>query len=537
MLFRSLERVERPRTLDPFKAFETYGDKFATARATHMLIHALQASDVGVWGAKGDKGIPQGWTEIAPHAHPFRNLVGYTDAEGEPKGAYQTLFVPPAIEQALRPITDPDYTNKIAGFTKLRMFQSYTKAAQLGLSFFHAVTENYMAAANMGAVGWFKALKADRDTPEFLEQERDLIAHGGTTSIQGKSYEAHEGLTLSSLPTWSESWRTLPGIRQVDQAAQKITDLTFGKLQRQFKVGDYSTHKAAWMARNPNATPAEQNAALRSMAKEINAVYGGLHNENLGINKMTTQVARALLLAPDWTFSNFFNVKYATEKGTSAGKMARMFWLRAIVGGMAATQLMSLALSRKLSKRPTQVHMGTDPDGKEIYQNLFFKGAPGDLANLIGNVKDYGAIAGLARTVGNKASPVIRTYNELRDNKSFTGRELVPHGMNPVASTVRTAYEAGKSLAPIPWSLGNMKDMLFGPDSHKYKIPLEVLTTLFAGTPPTHVAAKPEKESQSILDQITSGKVSAPGQSTSTKPPNPLLQMKRQQHQLLHPRP
>ena len=139
--------------------------------------------------------------------------------------------------------------------------------------------------------------------------------------------------------------------------------------------------------------------------------------------------------------------------------------------------------------------------------------------------------------MGNKASPVIRTYNELRDNKSFTGRELVPHGMNPVASTVRTAYEAGKSLAPIPWSLGNMKDMLFGPDSHKYKIPLEVLTTLFAGTPPTHVAAKPEKESQSILDQITSGKVSAPGQSTSTKPPNPLLQMKRQQHQLLHPRP
>ena len=29
-----------------------------------------------------------------------------------------------------------------------------------------------------------------------------------------------------------------------------------------------------------------------------------------------------------------------------------------------------------------------------------------------------------------------------------------------------------------------MKDMLIGPDSHKYKIPLEVLTTLLAGTPP-----------------------------------------------------
>jgi hypothetical protein len=394
-----------------------------------------------------------------------------------------------------------------------------------------------MALANMGARGWLKALKADKDTPEFHEREADFIAHGGTTAIQGKSYEAAEGLTLSSLPTAEEAWRSTAGVRHVYAAAKGITDLTFGKLQRQFKVVDYSLHKAAWLAEHKDAMPSERTAAMRSIAKEVNAVYGGLHTENLGINKMTANVARALMLAPDWTFSNLFNLKYAGE-ASPGGKMARMFWLRAVVGGMAATQLMSLLLSGKLSKRPTQVHLGTDADGKEIYQNLFFKGAPGDLANTIGNIKDYGAVEGLFRTMSNKASPVIRTGVEAVKNQTFLGREIAPKGMNPVAGTVRGAWEAGKSLAPIPWSFGNVEEMLFGPEAYKYKKPLEVMTTLFAGTPPVHVAPpKPEKDARSIWEQIKTGKVAAPKEPAS-KParlPNPVEQMKRQQRRELHP--
>lgn len=105
--------------------------------------------------------------------------------------------------------------------------------------------------------------------------------------------------------------------------------------------------------------------------------------------------------------------------------------------------------------------------------------------------------------------------------------------MNPVALTVRTGYEGAKGLAPIPWSIANTAEMLFGPESHKYKIPLEVLTTLFAGTPPSHVSpAKPEKASQSILDQIWTGKVAAPREP---KPVDPVQQMKREQRRELNP--
>ena len=532
-ILEAIAHNQRPKTLDALKAFDTYGDKFATARATHLLIEQLQESDTGKWGSRGDKGIPKDWVEIAPHAHVFRDPVAYLDAEGKPASAYRTLFVPKKIEQGLRPITDPDYMNKVAGFYGVRTTQAYTKAAQLGLSFFHATTENYMALANMGARGWLKGLKADRDAPGFLEQEADFIGHGGTTSVQGKAYEAAEGLTLSSLPTAGEAWRSMAGVRHVERAAKAITDLTFGKLQRQFKVVDYSLHKAAWLAKHRQSMPSERTAAMRSIAKEINAVYGGLHGENLGVNKSTQDVARAVMLAPDWTLSNVFNLKYAAEGGTPAGKMARMFWLRAIVGGMAATQLMSLLLSGKLSKRPTQAHLGTDADGNEIYQNLFFKGAPGDLANTIGNIQEYGAVEGLLRTMANKEAPLLHTYDELKTNKNFLGRELVPHGMNPIASTVRTAYEGAKGVAPIPWSIANMTEMLFGPDSHKYKIPLEALTTLFAGTPPSHVKPrKAEKESQSILDQIWTGKVAAP---TEHKPVDPVERMKREERREIHP--
>jgi len=518
----------RPRTLNAFAAFQTYGDKFATARATHMLIEQVVDSKLGIFGTQGDKNIPQGWKEIAPHAHPFRNLIAYNDAEGNPKAAYETLFVPPVIEEALRPITDPDYTNKIAGFTKLRVFQGYTKAAQLSLSYFHATSENYMALANMGPSGWLKALKADRYSPEFLEQERDFIKNGGTTSIQGNVYEAYSSVPVSSLPTWQESWKSMPGVRHVDAIAKQITEFTFGKMQRQFKVTDFAIHKAAWLASNPHSTPAEQNTAMRSIAGEVNSVYGGLHWENLGVNKMSVQVARAILLAPDWTLSNIANVHTAFTK-TAGGKLARMFWLRAMVGGMIATQAMSLLLSRHPSKRPTQVYMGLDRDGKEVYQNIFFKGAPGDMANLISNVKDYGALFGLTKTAGGKAGPVVRTGIQAITVKNFFGRAIVPKGMNPIAGTVRGGYELGKDLLPLPWSITNMEEMLFGPERHKYKIPLEVLTTLFAGTPPTHVPDKrAPKDSLGIWDQITTGKVSA-----TTPRGSPEEKLRREQQRLM----
>ncbi len=455
-----------PKTINAFDAFTIHGDKFATARATRLLVNQIKDSGVGI-EEKDRWKRPKGWVALASHSPEFQSEQHYQDPGGEDHAVQVPLVVPKYIDDALRPITHPEFLGALPGFRKLRFFQAYTKSIQLGLSLFHAYTENLMALGNMGPMGWARGLRADRTSPEFTEQERDFIAHGGTTSVQGKTVEAYKSLQPGSIPTWNDIWQRAPVVREMDQLARSVTEFTFGRLQRQFKVTDYALHKAAWLAKNPNVW--DRESALQSIAKEINAVYGGLHWENIGVSKATVELARALMLAPDWTISNLFNLKYAAERGTPAGKMARAFWIRTLVGGAIATQLLSLALSKKPSKNPTQVYMGQDPDGKDVYQNVFFKGASGDVINLVHNVGDYGAVEGLARTLAGKAAPVVRTGLQLASNRDYLGREIVPKGMHPVAGTVRAAGAIAKGVAPVPFSAQNMYDMLLGPDAGKYR--------------------------------------------------------------------
>ena len=496
----------KPKTLNAFDAFTIHGDKFATARATHLLVNQIKDSGVGV--VEGDRfKRPAGWVELAAHSPEFRSSVKYTDDAGEPAVTQVPLVVPKFIDDALRPITDPEFLGALPGFRRARTFQAYQKAVQLGLSGFHALTENYMGLANMGPVGWAKALRADRLSPEFHAQERDFISHGGTTGIQGKTVDAYKSFEPGSIPTWTDIWRRAPVIRQMDELAQGVTSFTFGRMQRQMKVTDYALHKAAWMAKHPEATEAETAPAMASIAKEINAVYGGLHFENLGWNKSTVELARAAMLAPDWTFSNVFNARYAAERGTPGGKLARAFWMRQLVGGAILTQLVSLLWGHKLSKNPTQVYMGNDAEGREIHQNLFFKGAAGDLVNLVHNVWDLGAVEGLARTMAGKAAPIPRSGLQLAVNRDYLGREIVPKGMSPLAGTARAAWSVLKSLAPIPYSVQNSYDMLAGPKAGQYSVP-EVISTLLSGNPPRHTAPeKREKPAQSIWEQIRTGEV------------------------------
>lgn len=505
----------KPKTLNALDAFAIHGDKFATARATRLLTQALRDTNVGKYGTRDS--APDGWVPLAAHSNEFKTTVPFVNGEGEADIAQKQLFVPPFIEKALQGVTDPNYVSRLPGFKATRAFQAYTKAMQLGMSFYHAATENYMALANMGPSGWAKALAADRDSPQFLSSERDMIAHGGTSPIQGKTYEAYRSLQPGSIPSWGEIWRHAPVAREMDQVAGKISDFTFGNLQRRFKVTDYMLHSAGWMADHPDATPGQLAAAKQSIAKQINSVYGGLHWENMGMSRATTEVARAIMLAPDWTLSNVANVKYAFEGKSAAtgtwspaGKMARMFWLRTAVGGLAATQLASVMLSGKFSPHSTEVYMGKDNKGQDIYQNMFFKGAPGDMVNMVHNVTQYGAVMGLARTMTGKAAPLLRTGLQLATNRDYLGREIVPKGMNPIAGTARGAMSAVKSLAPTPLSAANLMEMLQGGAGKRhgdYTIP-EFISTAVAGTPPRHIVEKPPAPTQGapIWNQIVTGR-------------------------------
>jgi hypothetical protein len=94
-----------------------------------------------------------------------------------------------------------------------------------------------------------------------------------------------------------------------------LTHTTFDVIQRKFKVTDFSLKQAAWLADHPDATDTEYGDAMRSVSKEVNAVYGGLNWEVMGWGPNARELMRSVILAPDWTFSNFANVKYAFQGG------------------------------------------------------------------------------------------------------------------------------------------------------------------------------------------------------------------------------
>ena len=136
------------------------------------------------------------------------------------------------------------------------------------------------------------------------------------------------------------------------------------------------------VGQNPNATDAEYGKAMRSIGKEINAVYGGLNWDVMGVSANYQAVARMFLLAPDWTFSNVANLKYAFEGGPG-GNAARAFWLKSFATGVAMTQGMSLLITGQLSKQWDKVYLGKDDKGKEMYSSMFFVGAPKDAIGTI----------------------------------------------------------------------------------------------------------------------------------------------------------
>lgn len=494
-----------PKTMDALDAFTIYSDRFATARATKLLQMKLKDAKVGRWSLGGDD-VPKGWVPFAAHSNEFRNIVTVVGSDGLPHSAEQRLYVPKFVDEAMRPITDPDYTSRLPKFANARVLQQGIKAANLSLSFFHAKALTTMATANMNPWEAGKALRSNLESPEMEAQERDMILHTGTSDIQGRTYEAYHNLKSNSIPTWDDILTKAPGLKQMNMAAEKITEFTFGNLQRKYKIWDFAKQKAEWIGEHPNATAAELTAAKISIAKQVNAVYGGLNWETLGWSRQALQMSRLIMLAPDWTISNFYNLKQSFEggpkaaakdipllgralpkdwEGNAGGKAARAFWIKSMVGGIVATQLLSRSISGQWSPNPTMVYMGKDKKGNDILQNIFFSGAPGDLVNILGKTQKYGLAVGAAEWLVGKMAPGVRGMAQLGMNQTYMHQPIIPSGMDPRSSTLRGTEYIARDVAPIPFSVQNMFDQSAGKDADQYDMK-EYLTTLIAGTPPQH---------------------------------------------------
>lgn len=455
------------RTLDAADAINIYGDRHATVAATRLFINELKESELGKWGTQ--KSVPVGWKTLSPGNRVFEHHIISAET-GE--GFSQSFHVPKVIADAMSKSLEPGTLRGITAFRTARVMQAYIKAAELGLSVFHMKALSITAMNNMTFGDLVRALKSDMSSADFQAKEREMAADTLTTPRSQPPYEAYRGLQPSSLT--QEGWRKVMDevrgvtpIRQLDQVAGWLTYETFDVIQRKFKVMDASLKEAAWAAKHPRATDEEYFAARRSIAKEVNAAYGGLNWEAMGWSKNGVELARGILLAPDWTFSNVLNLKYAFEGG-AAGRAARAFWIKSFATGLALNQAASVLISGQLSKQPTNVYLGKDPEGKEMYANWFFAGAPKDFITWINNLHDYGAVVGTAQTIGNKLGPLLGTYEQLKSNRDWTGREIVKRGEGPVAGTLHGAEAAAGRLLPIPFWMTDIERLLTDDKPHSY---------------------------------------------------------------------
>lgn len=488
----------KAQTLNSLDALTVYGAKHATAAATRIFINELKQSELGKWGFKRADNMPADWVELATHSGLFRNTVPYIDREtGEPTFAYQSLMVPPKVRDAMAPIIEGANVTGVPGFQTLKAVQAYIKAAELGLSVFHIKALSITALNNQGISGLVRSMAADSESSAFKGEEVDGVRAGLQTPVLGRTIEAYRSLTKETLPDRRnviDMIRSAPGIKQLDQLASGLTHFTFDVLQRKFKVTDYSIKKAAWMAKHPDATADQVLTAKRGIAKEVNAAYGGLNWEVLGASKTFRNVAQALLLAPDWTFSNIFNAKYAFEGGP-AGAAARSFWIRSAATGMALTQAMSIMATGQMSSHPAEVYLGKDKDGREIYGNMFFAGAPKDFITFLNNMEDYGAVVGLARTIDSKLSPLLRGSVELATNKDYMGRDIVTKGKGVLSNTAKGAWHIASEAAPVPFSITQTIKML---TDTKHDHGFWDYASVLGGTPPRHVLPADPNEAKAI---------------------------------------
>ena len=415
---------------------------------------------------------PAGWVEFDPRGRTFELRQGPIS---------RSLYVPKDVADAMKPLFEQGL--KGTALAPLLKTQGYVKMLELGLSLLHMKAMNITAFNNESLSQFTKSLISDTKSPEFASAEREWAADGLTTTKTSTPYEAYKGINKSSIPTGFDKLANVPIVKQIDAALKWTTKETFDVIQRKFKVQDASQKIAAWMAKHPDATDSELFSARRSITKEVNAAYGGLNWDVLGVGKTVRDVSRLFLLAPDWTYSNVLNAKYAFEGGP-AGTAARMFWVKSFATGISMTAAMSMSIGGKYDptdiKHLDQVYLGTDKDGKEMYADWFFAGAPRDAMTLIKNVASESPIGGTARFVVGKASPLLGMGFGLASNKDGGKPITTADDTTPEKFGKQAKYVAGR-VAPISGvsAVKTVSDALMDPD-HEYSY--RDLLELAAGT-------------------------------------------------------
>jgi hypothetical protein len=434
------------RTFNAFDEMSIYNDRHATAVSTALFKTELRNSALGVEGSR-DK-VPADWVPLTKQ---FEDRRTFVQDDGSQVTTVKNLYVPKDIAAALKPLLeDPGQLSQLAKFLHV---QSIIKGMELGLSAFHIKALNVTAFNNLGFKQFATAAFKDIHDPDTLAIEQRGALYGLTTTKTGMPVDAYLNIKSDVEATGLAKLADNAIVNKVKATSEAISKYTFDTVQRKWKVMDYAKKEAGWVASHPEASESEYATAMRGYAKEINAAYGGLNWDVMGASKGIQNVSRMFLLAPDWTFSNVANLKYAFTDAGTAGASSRAFFLKSFMTGFAATAAASIYIGGKYDptdvKHLDQVYLGTDKDGKEMYANWFFAGAPKDAMNLVKRSYSEGPIGGLTEVMLSKAAPIAGAVVDVAKNKDYKGAPITTADQTDLEKTGKQAQYVGEKVLPI----------------------------------------------------------------------------------------
>ena len=491
----AIDNFQKPATLDSADLLSIHGAEFSKTLANNKLVTALEEAGLGDWtGSKGafvgdkqlaniERNIPQTQrTGIEVKQNPVYsdanpNQVVSTkqaiteikepifDKNGNQIVNREIFAVPDWLEKGLKSISEPNFLNKVDELRAIHKYQGFVKTIDLSMSFFHHFTfvmqslyQNKFSFGTVKDIGSIvKNVDGLLEHPEFNKMEVDFTENGGITSKVDQNIDVLRKLSVDN--DFLQKALDTPGLKQFLHLNEKNANFLFGKMQRWLKVTDYNKKVTQYMQKNNWKSDAQLIDAKRSIAREVNAAYGGLNWEALGVSPSIKRIGQLFLLAPDWTYSNIELAKIAVQK-TQGGTIARQHYTTALLGAGILTEGLSYLFTGHFTDKNPKGYEFEIEVRPGVYVSLF-RGAIGDAMKLGSRVQENG-VSGVGEFVGGKGSPFLRGLMTAATGRNYFGQKVTNTGgdiinfgkgknLNFLQKSGNYISGVGDSVSPMPF--------------------------------------------------------------------------------------
>lgn len=361
-------------------------------------------------------------------------------------------YIPKTLSGKLRAITDTpvDLAKIHPLLDKAQKIQDILKTAKLSFSLFHdkamALVYEYQNICKPGKtfdiMKFYTNANHYLEGPEFRNNERLFISRAGITTHVQSNADIIQNIS-KNLPELRKVVNT-PVFKQILQANDIRGNFLFGKFQRILKVNDFTNKRIDWISKHPNATPEQITKAEFQIARQINSAYGGLNWEALGRTPLFRSIARFLLLAPDWTYSNFDFFAQAFNKG-AGGNISRIHIATSIIAGGIFTELMNYAINGHFTDTNKKGHEFEVqlPNGQYLST---FPGQSGDAIKLYSRIANNG-VMGVSEFAQGKANAIPQAGIIAGTGRNYFGQNIVSNGLFGKGKHLNAFQKSGNYLS------------------------------------------------------------------------------------------